>query len=147
MSEWASLTFFSVVMYRCSRLESNSRFLLTLSPETLPAARPYTSGWADKCTFSTCRNTESALTHPKPTPNPLFQNNITECRLKPQAREDGLPCESTVMKRDLSMKVKLLTERSSYGCQLWAVTGWTGSRIQAVEAASSGGHLGSPLQI
>lgn len=50
---FASLTRFSLVMYRCCRLESNSRFLLTFSPVTSADARPYTSGWPDKWTFST----------------------------------------------------------------------------------------------
>lgn len=58
----ARVTFFSVVMYRCWRLKSNSRFLLTLSPVTSADARPYTSGWADRWTFSTYTNITTALT-------------------------------------------------------------------------------------
>lgn len=53
MEVCVGLTLFSLVMYRCCRLESNSRFLLTFSPVTSAEARPYTSGWADKWTFST----------------------------------------------------------------------------------------------
>lgn len=51
------LTRFSLVMYRCCPLESSSRFLLTLSPVSSADARPYTSGWADRWTFSTYGDT------------------------------------------------------------------------------------------